>query len=56
MENIFLVAKVGLGGRMDREFGIGGCKLLHLERIINEVPLCNTGNYIQFPVIDQEER
>ena len=32
---------------MDREFGVGGCKLLHLEWMGNEVLLYSTGNYIQ---------
>jgi len=31
---------------MDGDFGIGGCKVLHLEWISNEVLLYNTGNYI----------
>ena len=36
------------GGKsgMDREFGVGRCKLLHLEWIRNEVLLYSTGNYI----------
>ena len=32
---------------MDGEFGIGRCKLLHLEWISNEVLLYSMGNYIQ---------
>ena len=32
---------------MDRESGVGRCKLLHLEWISNEVLLYGTGNYIQ---------
>ena len=34
------------GGRMsemDWEFGLNRCKLLPLERIINEILLCSTG-------------
>ena len=31
---------------MDREFGVGRCKLFHLEWISNEVLLNSTGNYI----------
>ena len=38
-----MVAK-GEGGR---EFGVGRCKLLHLEWINNNVLLYSTGNYIQ---------
>ena len=36
---------------MDWEFGVGRCKLLHLEWI-NKVLLCSTGNYIQYPGIN----
>ena len=32
---------------MDWEFGVGKCKLFHLEWIRNEVLLYSTGNYIQ---------
>ena len=41
---------------MDWEFGVSGCKLLHLEWISNEVLLCNTGNYIQSLGIDRDGR
>ena len=34
----------GRGSGMDREFGVGRCKLLHLEWISNEVLLYNIGN------------
>ena len=34
------------GSRMDWEFGVSQCKLLHLEWISNEVLLYSTGNYI----------
>ena len=41
------------GGRgMDWEFGVGRCKLLHLECIDNQVLLYSTGNYIQHPVVN----
>ena len=33
--------------QVDGEFGLGRCKLLHLEWIGNEVLLYSTGNYIQ---------
>ena len=33
----------------DWEFGVGRCKLLHLEWINNKVLLYSTGNYIQSP-------
>ena len=46
----------GGGGEsgMDWEFGVGRCKLLHLERISNEVLLYSTGNYIQSLVIEHD--
>ena len=35
---------------MDWDFGIGRCKVLHLEWKNNKVLLYSTGNYIQHPV------
>ena len=35
------------GSVMVWEFGVGRCKLLHLEWISNEILLYSTGNYIQ---------
>ena len=45
------------GGGRRREmmywgFGVGRCKLLHLEWINNKVLLYSTGNYIQSPEIN----
>ena len=37
---------------MDWEFGVGRCKLLHLECMDNQVLLYSTGNYIQHPVVN----
>ena len=52
-ENRLVVAKREGGGRgMDWEFGIGRCKLLHVGWINNKVLLKSTGNYIQYPVIN----
>ena len=43
-----MVAKGEREGKgMDGEFGVGRCKLLHLEWISNEVLLYSTGNSIQ---------
>ena len=43
-----IVTKGELGeSGMDREFGVGRGKLLHLEWISNEVLMYSTGNYIQ---------
>ena len=35
------------GSRMDKEFRVSWCKLLHLKWISNEVLLYSTGNYTQ---------
>ena len=37
---------------LDWEFGVGRCKLLHLECINSRVLMYHTGNYIQYPVIN----
>ena len=52
-----MVAKGDGGGSgMDWEFGVSRCKLLHLERISNEVILYSTGNYILSLGIEQDGR
>ena len=52
-----MVAKGEEGGRrMDWEFGVSRCKLLHLEWINNEVLLYSTQNYIQSLGIDYDGR
>ena len=48
---MWLPRGMAVGGGMDWEFGISRCKLLYREWI-NKVLLCNTGNYIQYPVIN----
>ena len=40
------------GRGMDWEFGVGRCKLLHLEWINSKVLLYSTGNYTQYLVIN----
>ena len=40
----FTVAKVGAKRRMDWEFGISRCKLVHTEYINNKVLLDSIGN------------
>ena len=40
------------GGKMDAEFGISKCKLLHIERVNNKDLLYSTGNDFQHPVIN----
>ena len=46
----------GGGGGMDWEFGISRGKLLHIGWINNKVLLYSTGNYIQYPVINHNEK
>ena len=55
IENRLVVAKgVGVGGGMEWEDKINRCKLLLIYRewINNKVLLYNTGNYLQYPVIN----
>ena len=48
MENRLVVAKAeGRRSGMDGEFGVGRCKLFHLEWMGNEVLLYSTENYSQ---------
>ena len=42
----------GGGGGMEWEFGISRCKLLYVGWINNKVLLHIAGNYIQYPVIN----
>ena len=44
----------GGGSGMDWEFGVGRCKLLHLEWISNEILLCSTRNDIQSVVMEHD--
>ena len=43
------------GERTDWKFGVNRCKLIFIECINNKVLLYSTGNYIQYPVISQNE-
>ena len=57
MENRLVVVKGEReGSQMDWVFGVGSCKLLHLEWISNEVLLYSTGNYIQSLVTEHDRR
>ena len=47
MNRIVFAKGEGEGSGMDGEFGVGKCKLLHLEWIVNKVLLYSTANYIQ---------
>ena len=57
IENRLVIAK-GLreGSGLNKEFGVGRCKLLHLGWIGNVVLLYSTGNDIQSSGIDHDER
>ena len=46
----------GGGGGKDWEFGISRCKLLHIGWTNNKVLMYSTGNYIQYPVINHNEK
>ena len=47
-----MVAKREGGGGLHWEFGVSRCKLLYMGWINNKVLLYSTGNYIQYPVIN----
>ena len=44
------------GGYMAWEFEVSCCKPLHTEQINNKVLLYSTGNYIQYPGINHNEK
>lgn len=45
------------GGRgMDWGFGVSRCKLLYTRWMNNKVLLCSTGDYIQYPVRNHDEK
>ena len=52
MKKIVVAKGAGRGSGMDWEFGVNRCRLLHLEWISNEVLPHDTGNYIQYPVVN----
>ena len=41
---------------MDREFGVGRCKLFHLEWMGSGGLLCSTGNYVQSLGVEHSRR
>ena len=52
-----MVAKgEGVGGGMEWEAGVSRCNLLCMEWINNKVLLYSTGNYVQYPVINHNEK
>ena len=56
-ENRLVVAKgEGVWGGMEWEFGVSRCKLLYREWINSKVLLYSTEKYIQYPVINQNEK
>ena len=54
LANRLVVAKrQGVREGMDVEFGVNRCKLSYIEWISNRVFLDSTGDYIQYPVTNQ---
>ena len=51
-----MVAKGRGGGGKHWEFGISRCKLVYIGWINSKVVLYSTGNYIQYPVINHNEK
>ena len=52
-----MVAKAEWGGKgMEWEFGISRCKLVYIEWINSKVRLYSTENYIQYLVINHNEK
>ena len=57
MESRPVVARGGEGrSGLDGEFGVGTCKLLHLEWISNEALPYSTGNHIQSLGVEHDGR
>ena len=57
MENRLVVAKgEGEDSGIDGDFGVGRCKLSHLEWISNEILLYSTETYVQSLVIEHDGR
>ena len=57
IERRLVVAKgEGIGGGMEWQFRISRCKLLYIEWINNKVRLYSTGNFIQYPTINQNRK
>ena len=44
------------GWGMEWEVGVSHCKLLYVEEINNKVLLYSTENYIQYPMINHNEK
>ena len=56
-ENNLAVARRSGGGEgLDLEFGTSRCKLFYIEWINNKDLLYSTENYIQYPVINHNEK
>jgi len=56
MENRFVLVRKERGGEgINEEVRISRHKLLYKTQINNKVLLCNTGNYIQYPVVNHNE-
>ena len=53
IENRLMVARKG-GRRLDWEFGISRCKLLHRDWVNHKVLQDSTGAYTEYPVINHK--
>ena len=51
-----MVAKEEGGGGKDWEFGTSRCRLLYIGWVNNKVLLYNTGNNIQYPAVNHNEK
>ena len=47
---------VGVGWGMEWEVGVSRCKLLYIEWLDNKILLYNTKNYIQYLMINHDEK
>ena len=57
IEHRLAVAKEwGVKEGKDWEFGISTCDLLYMAWVNNKVPLYSTENYIQYPVLNYNEK
>ena len=55
-KDLCLPKRSGCGGVLDWEFGISRCKLLYIEWINNKLLLYSIGHYIQYSVINENEK
>ena len=54
--DVWLPCEKGLGGGVDWEFGVSRCKQFYIGWINNKILLYSTGNYIQYLMINHNEK